>query len=470
MLDRPDAWVGRTAREIARAVRRGDTSATAVVANHLDQIRNYDRIVGAFREVRAAAAVTEAEIVDELPELSNLPLAGVPIAVKENVPVTGVPTWRGSAAVRGPVATADHEVVRRLRGAGAIVVGTSRMPELGIWALTDDGHTVTRNPWRTDRTPGGSSGGSAAAVAAGLVPIAHGNDGFGSVRIPAACCGLVGIKPGSGVVPADVGAGWYGMVENGILATTVGDAAIGFAVIAGRTPAPLEEPGRLRFAVSLRSPAAGIRADAGARGAVSASVRELVGLGHNAVTAEVSYPLWLQTRGMATWFAGVYEDATALGVDLDTLQPRSRRHIAVGEQAIRRGLVRSGDRESWRERVVRWLDDGRYDVLITPALAGPPPVAADWANRSWQANLSACARFAPYAAPWNLAGLPAMVVPAGVRPDGLPAAVQLVGRPGSELTLLAVAGQLEQAAPWRRHAPGWPRAGARNHRKRTAHH
>jgi amidase len=457
-------------------VRRGDTSATAVVADHLDQIRSYDKIIGAFREVRAPAAVTEAEIVDELPELSNLPLAGVPIAIKENVPVTGLPTWYGSAAVRQPVATGDHEVVRRLRGAGAIVVGTTRMPELGVWALTDDcseegpldrglrsappagGRSgITRNPWRTDRTPGGSSGGSAAAVAAGLVPIAHGNDGFGSVRIPAACCGLVGIKPGRGVVPADVGAGWYGMVENGILATGVEDAAIGFAVIAGRTPAPLAEPGRLRFAVSLRSPAAGIRADAGARLALASTVRELVGLGHSAVRADPSYPLWLQSRGIATWFGGVYEDATALDVDLAALQPRTRRHAALGERAVRHGLVRAEDRESWRENVIAWLADGRYDVLVTPALAGPPPVAAAWSKRSWTANMVACARFAPYAAPWNLAGLPAMVVPAGVRPDGLPAAVQLVGRPGTELDLLAVARQLERVAPWRRHAPGWPR-------------
>jgi len=109
MLDRPAAWVGSSARDIAHAVRRGDTSATAVVADHLDQIRTYDRILGAFREVRAAAAVTEAEIVDELPELSNLPLAGVPIAIKENLPVTGLPTWYGSAAARQPVATSDHE-------------------------------------------------------------------------------------------------------------------------------------------------------------------------------------------------------------------------------------------------------------------------------------------------------------------------------------------------------------------------
>jgi amidase len=465
MLDRPAAWVGSSAREIAHAVRRGDTSATAVVADHLDQIRSYDKILAAFREVRAAAAVTEAEIVDELPTLSNLPLAGVPIAVKENVPVTGLPTWYGSAAARQPVAAADHEVVRRLRGAGAIVVGTTRMPELGVWALTDDASGITRNPWRTDRTPGGSSGGAAAAVAAGLVPIAHGNDGFGSVRIPAACCGLVGIKPGRGVVPADVGGGWFGMVENGILATSVADAAIGFAVIAGRTPAPLPAPGRLRLAVSLRSPAAGIRADAGARLAVAATVRELVGLGHSAVRADPSYPLWLQSRGIATWFGGVFEDVTALKLDPAALQPRTRRHAALGARAVRHGLVRTDDRESWRETVIAWLADNRYDVLVTPALSGPPPVAAAWADRSWTANMVACARFAPYAAPWNLAGLPAMVVPAGVRPDGLPAAVQLVGRPGSELDLLAVAQQLEQAAPWRRHAPGWPRARANLNRR-----
>src|SRR5262245_45604356 len=139
MLDLSAARVGSSAHRLAHAVRRGDTSATAVVADHLDQIRSHDRVVGAFREVRAAAAITEAEIVDQLPELSNLPLAGVPIAIKENVPVTGLPTWYGSAAACQPVATGDHEVVRRLRGAGAIVVGTTRMPELGVWALTDDG-------------------------------------------------------------------------------------------------------------------------------------------------------------------------------------------------------------------------------------------------------------------------------------------------------------------------------------------
>src|SRR5690606_30143615 len=135
-----------------------------------------------------------------------------------------------SEAARGPVAEEDHEVVRRLRGAGAVVIGTSRMPELGLWGTTDDATAITRNPWRTDRSAGGSSGGSAAAVAAGLVPLAHGTDGLGSVRIPAACCGIVGFKPGRGVVPCQLGAeDWFGLVEHGVFATSVADAAVAFA-------------------------------------------------------------------------------------------------------------------------------------------------------------------------------------------------------------------------------------------------
>src|SRR3989440_617928 len=187
MWDGSGSWVGATAREIARAVRRGDATATQVVADHLDCIGAHDAALNAFRLVRGGTAIAEAEAVDEQEDLANLPLAGVPIAVKENTPVAGLPTWHGSAAARQEVAETDHEGVRRLRGAGAIVVATSRMPELGLLAVTDDQTAITRNPWRTDRTPGGSSGGAAAAVAAGLVPIAHGNDGLGSVRIPAAC-------------------------------------------------------------------------------------------------------------------------------------------------------------------------------------------------------------------------------------------------------------------------------------------
>src|SRR3954462_7737680 len=244
-------WVGHTAKKIARAGRPGDTTATQVVADHLEQIAISDPALAAFRVVRAGEAIAEAEKVDDQEDLANLPLAGVPAAVKENTPVAGLPTWNGSAAARSAVAEDDHEVVRRLRGAGAVVVGVTRMPEMGLWATTDGPDGATRNPWSLDRTPGGSSGGSAAAVAAGLVPIAHGNDGLGSIRIPAACCGLGGIKPGRGVVPSGIGAtDWFGLAEHGILATTVADATLGFSVLAGQEPARLVEPDRLRVAVS----------------------------------------------------------------------------------------------------------------------------------------------------------------------------------------------------------------------------
>ncbi len=461
MWDGSGSWVGATARDIARAVRRGDTSAIQVVADHLDYIQANDAVLNAVRLVRAAAAITEAEAVDEQEDLANLPLAGVPILVKENTPVAGLPCWYGSAAARGGVADADHEVVRRLRGAGAVVVGTTRMPELGLWGTTDDETTITRNPWRTDRTPGGSSGGAAAAVASGMVPIAHGNDGLGSVRIPAACCGLVGVKPGRGVVPADMPAdSWFGLVEHGILATTVADAVTGLSVLAGWASTRLTEPGRLRVAVSTRSPVQGVRADQPSRDALRSAARLLIGAGHDAVTASPRYPTGLGLRGLATWFAGAYRDAEESGVDLATLQPRTRRHIAAGSWAWRRGLVRERDRAGWRASCERWFADGGYDVLLTPVLSRIPPAAVDWHARSWLANVVANVRYAPFASPWNIAGFPGVVVPMGVRPDGLPVAVQLIGPPGSELTLLGLAGQLENASPWLRHAPGWPKVRA----------
>ena len=449
------AWVGSTAKQIARAIRRGDASAAEVVADHLAHINAREHVLNAFRVIREGEAMAEADAVDAQEELVNLPLAGVPVAVKENVPIAGLPTWNGSAAARSAVAEQDHEVVRRLRGAGAIVVATSRAPELCIWPFTDDIETVTRNPWRTDRTAGGSSGGAAAAVAGGLVPIAHGNDGLGSIRIPAAACGLVGIKPGRGVVPAAVGSNdWFGLAENGILATTVADATVGLAVLAGWAPPQLREPSRLRFAVSDRSPIAGVWPDAPARASLASASRLLIGAGHDTTVRHPTYPTMLGLRTIATWCAGAAVDAEDL--DRSALQARTRRHVALGAWAIRHGYVQEEHRERWRERCLAWFSDNGVDVLITPALAATPPPALDYGARSWFTNMTTSVRFAPYAAPWNVAGFPAIVVPMGVRPDGLPVGVQLVGLPGSELTLLAVAGQLEQESPWLRHAPGWP--------------
>jgi amidase len=446
-------WVGATAKQIARAVRRGDVKATQVVADHLERIAITDPSLEAFRVVRAGEALAEAEQVDEQDDLANLPLAGVPVAVKENTAVAGLPTWSGSAAARTAVAENDHEIVRRLRGAGAIIIGVTKMPELGLWATTDGPDGATRNPWDLDRTPGGSSGGSAAAVAAGLVPMAQGNDGLGSIRIPAACCGLVGLKPGRGVVPAQLGIDdWFGLVENGVLTTTVADAALGFSVLAGRTPVKLVQPGKLRVGVSLRSPVAGTKPDQPNRDAVSTAAKLLVGAGHDTVTADPTYPVKMGLAGLATWFAAAYREADAARLDLKALQPRTRQHVRLGKIMWNRGYVRQEQRDAWRETSIKFFADHNIDVLLTPALAATPPAAEGHAGGRWGRNMLTNMRYAPYGAPWNVAGLPAIVVPVGVRPDGLPLAVQLVGPPDSELLLLSIAGQFEMANPWQRQA------------------
>lgn len=450
-MDNVTTWVGATAKQIARAVRRGDATATQVVADHLEQIAISDPTLGAFRVVRGGEAMTEAEKVDDQDDLGNLPLAGVPVAVKENTAVAGLPTWFGSAAASSAVAEQDHEVVRRLRGAGAVVVGVTRMPEMGLWAVTDDADEITRNPWDLERTPGGSSGGSAAAVAAGLVPMAQGNDGLGSIRIPAACCGLVGLKPGRGVVPVDLGLdGWFGLVENGVLTTTVADAALGFSVLAGRDPIKLVEPSHLRVGVSTRSPVAGIKADEPNLGAVATAAKLLVQAGHDTVTANPHYPTALGLGVLATWFASAARESG--GMDFARLQPRTRQHIRLGRWALRSGLVRQSQRAAWREKSIKFFADRQVDLLLMPALASAPPPAERLSAGSWRHNMSVSMRYAPFAAPWNVAGLPAIVVPVGFRPDGLPLAVQLVGPPESEPLLLAVAGQFEVLNPWQRHA------------------
>ncbi|HEY0002601.1 MAG TPA: amidase family protein [Actinoplanes sp.] len=444
-------WVGATAKQIARAVRRGDVTATQVVADHLEQISITDPSLDAFRVVRAVEAITEAEKVDDQEDLSNLPLAGVPVAVKENTAVAGLPTFSGSAAASTPVSEEDHEVVRRLRGAGAVVVGVTKMPEMGLWAVTDDADGPTRNPWDRDRTPGGSSGGAAAAVAAGLVPIAQCNDGMGSIRIPAACCGLVGLKPGRGVVPAELGVDdWFGLVENGVLTTTVADAALGFSVLAGRAPVRLVEPDKLRIGVSTRSPVAGLGADQPNLEAVGKASKLLVRAGHDTVTAHPRYPVSLGIRATATWFASAYQESARL--DVASLQPRTRRHIALGKWAMRSGLVQQKHRDAWRAAAIKFFADNSLDLLLTPALAAAPPTAEQYSAGSWRRSMLVSVRSGTFVAPWNIAGLPAIVVPVGLRPDGLPLAVQLVGPPDSELLLLAVAGQFEVLNPWQRHA------------------
>jgi amidase len=395
------------------------------------------------------ASLREADAVDERPDRAALPLAGVPIAIKDNVAVAGEPMRGGSTGSDPEPQQHDHEVVRRLRNAGAVVVGLTRVPELCIWGTTDSSFGITHNPWDTTRTPGGSSGGSAAAVASGTVPVAHGNDGMGSIRIPAACCGLVGIKPGLGLVPSDLGNGsWFDMAENGPLTTTVEDAALVLSVLADQPSlAVLTPPDPLRVAVSTRVPIAGVRLDKRWAAATRETADLLRDAGHAVVTADPPYGQTLVRSGILRWTAGTELDARQLA-DRSRVEVRTQRHAAAGRLALRLGFPRANGRRNWQTKAEQFFTD--HDVLVTPALAQSPPRAKAWSERGWLANIVSNAWYAPFAAPWNLAGWPAMSVPAGLAPNGLPLAVQLVGRPGTEHQLLRLAAQLEQLRPWPR--------------------
>jgi len=453
--------VGLPAAELAARVRRGEVSAVEVVRAHLAHIAAVEARVGAYRVVRAEAALAEAAEVDARPDRSRLPLAGVPVAVKDNVAVRGETATDGTV-VAGPVATADHPVVARLRAAGAVVVGITRVPELCVFAATDGPGTVSRNPWDTALSPAGSSGGSAAAVASGGVPLAHGNDGMGSLRLPAAACGLVTLKPGTGVVPAGLGAdSWSGMAENGVLATTATDLALGHAVLA-ETPAsePVDDDSAsLTVALSTRSPVPGARLDAEGRAAVEAVAARLRALGHTVVRRDPPVTTAAAVAVLARWFAGAADDAAHRGLAPHDLEPRTRVHARWGRWARRAGLVRPATARRYRSQVQAWFAgsaaaaDPGVDVLLTPVTTGPPLAARPWHERGWLANVTANARWAPWTSAWNLAGLPALVLPAGVRPSGTPVAVQLVGPPGAETRLLWLAAELERHEPWRRHAP-----------------
>lgn len=440
-------WVGRTAVEIAAAVREKRVTPREVLAEHLARIELLDARVGAFRTLRAEAALAEA---DELAtrDLDGLPLAGVPVAVKDNLSVQGESNRLGSAASPDTPADHDHVTVARLRAAGAVVVGLTNVPELCVFGTTDGVHGIARNPWDTSRSAGGSSGGSAAAVAAGMVPIALGNDGMGSLRIPAANCGLVGLKPGHGTVPAGIGHGdWFGMSENGPLATTVEDARLMFAVLADTEAVRPSEKAARKVALSVRSPLVGVQVTRPYRAAAREAAELLAGAGHQVRPADPPYPLWLSTTSLAHWTAGTAVDAEEL--DPRLLTRRTRVHAALGRRFL--NSVRKGER---REQLRRRLEPffAEHDVLITPALARRAPAAAAWHERGWLRNLLVNTNYSPLTPPWNLTGWPAMSVPFGTLPGGAPCAVQLVGRPGSELDLLALAEQLEELHPWRRTA------------------
>ncbi|MFF7630032.1 amidase [Streptomyces cyaneofuscatus] len=455
--------------ESARRLADSTTTSTALVADALARIEAAQPTLNAFRHLRADAALAEAAEADRrLAAGERLPLLGVPVAVKDDTDVAGLPTHFGCDGERPP-ATTDSEAVRRLRAAGAVIVGKTNSCELGQWPFTEGpAFGATRNPWNTAHTPGGSSGGSAAAVAAGLVPAALGSDGAGSVRIPAAWTHLVGIKPQRGRVSVHPHHdAFQGLTVNGPLARTVADAALLLDAAAGAHPddfhrppavrasdAARRDPGRLRIALAWRPPLTltGAGPDPEVRRAVAALAETLARLGHHVEEARPRYGLiGLTFVPRAT--AGIAEFA-ARHPEPALLDPRTRSALRTGTRLGGRVVRAARAREVRQHRRIGALFDASgYDVLLTPTTAAPPPRIGTFDRLSaWRTDVTMAAA-CPYAWPWNVLGWPGINVPAGFTRSGLPVGAQLLGPSRSEERLIALAAQLEDDLRWYEHRP-----------------
>ncbi len=456
-------------RETAESLASGAVTSAALVDAALERSLATQSTLNAFKLIRADAARVEARDADRrLASGDRAPLLGVPVAVKDDVDVAGEPTAFGCEG-EFPPATEDAELVRRLRSAGAVIVGKTNSPELGQWPITEGpGFGVTRNPWSLDHTPGGSSGGSAAAVAAGLVPAAVGSDGAGSVRIPAAWTHLVGIKPQRGrVSPWPETDPFNGLTCHGPLARTVADAAMLLDVLTGnhpgehvKPPAPAEpylavaercDPGPLSIALALDVPFSGPRARLHPH--VRARVEHLVevfrGLGHEVIEASPRYGL-VGAGFMPRSMGGIRDWATRM--PHAKLDHRTRENARNGRLLGGPLLATSRASERLLHRQFGAIFK-RADVVLAPTTATPPlAVGAIDGLSGWQTDkvvVAAC----PYAWPWNVVGWPGVNVPAGLTPDGLPVGAQLLGPANSESRLIALAAQLEEVERWHERRP-----------------
>ncbi len=442
------AFVGPKA--MAALVRSGEVSPGELVELCLRRIEALDPRLNAFRTVLAEEALQAAQAMKNF----DRPLAGVPVAIKDYLGVAGQPTTRGSRSY-GPPEKEDAEAVRRLREAGAIPLGITNAPELMIWPWTaSEANGVTRNPWDPSRTTGGSSGGSAAAVAAGMVPAATGSDGGGSIRIPSACCGLVGMKPSRGRVPANKG--WVDLSVVGALARTVADSALLLDVLA-RPEAPFSEaaatdPGALRIAASRKIPLGVMGRLSSAQRRAWERVRDLLPqLGHRVEQRDPDYGLKMFEFAQ-TWLRGIHQDSL-LEPDPGLLERSTRGMAAAAERFVpeRRRDALIAKRPQTIARLLKLWDE--FDVLLTPTLASTPIAAEGALGKPALIAFDKAGRFTPFTPIWNLTGQPAVAIPAGLSEDGLPLSVQLVGRPGAEATLYSLAAQLEQAMPWAERRP-----------------
>lgn len=463
----------RPALELATLVRSGELTARELTEASLRAIEEQNPRLNAFCHVDPEGALA---VADEIGPGDERPFAGVPIAVKDNQPVAGLPLTLGSCFMPEFVPSEDSYVVRRLREAGFVIVGKTTLPELGILPVCEPTRFgPTRNPWDPERTPGGSSGGSAAAVAAGMVPIAHGNDGGGSTRIPAACCGLVGLKPQRGRISRGPVEGASHLVQDGVLTRTVEDTAAALDVLAGYEPgdthwapppdepfssAAARRPARLRVGYTTLPPLDVPVADACAS-AVSDTAALLASLGHDVEEAE---PGWTAPDLLAL-FTASFGPAIASGLLIaeqiagrrageDDLEPltwhvceRSRR-LSAPEMLVAQAKL---------SRLVRDQMPlyARYDAILTPALAERPVLHGEIDPRGPDpaATFARSGAFTPFTAIQNATGNPAISLPLYQGDDGLPTGVQLVAGPAREGALLALAAQLEEALPWAQRRP-----------------
>jgi len=460
-----EAALGGVARQ-AELVRRGEVSARELVEAALARIGRLDGELNSFGVVYRERALADADRADDRRARGErAPLLGVPIAVKDEIDIVDEVTSRGTGAVQAK-ATADAEVVRRLCDAGAIVIGKTTMPELGLWPFTESiTWGVTRNPWDPERTPGGSSGGSAAAVAARLVPAALAVDGAGSIRIPAACCGLFGLKPQSGRVPrAPHDRDRTHWICFGALTRSVLDTALVLDVIADRpagsphgaadtfTDAARTQPGRLRVAVSDAFPA-------GTRGTLAPEVLDALhrtanlmrSLGHDVVEADIDFRIRDVPVIVGLMFRGIHDFVAE--IERPQRLERRTRALARPGALISDGLLERLLRaeRGMANRVGRLFAD--HDALLTPVMSRPAVPTGTMEGRGATATYLWETGWVPFNVLWNSTGQPAASIPAGFSHSGLPLAVQLITRPNDEATLLSLAAQLEHARPWALHRP-----------------
>lgn len=452
-----------TLAELQYRLAGGRVTSTELTTRALRAIEASQPTLNAFRVVLTEGALADAAEADRKRAAGqHLPLLGIPIAVKDDVDVAGVPTRFGTSG-DVQIATADAEVVRRLRASGAVIVGKTNTCELGQWPFTSGpGFGYTRNPWSAEHTPGGSSGGSAAAVAAGLVTAAIGSDGAGSVRIPAAWTHLVGIKPQRGRISTwPLPEAFNGITVNGVLARTVADAAQVLDAASGNADGDLHEPppvrvseyvsqapGPLTIAMSTKLPFTGFggKLHPEIRAAMETVADQLQELGHTVRHADPDYGLRTSWNFLSRSTSGLLQWADRLGPGV-TLDKRTAGNLRMGRILSEKILRDARAREAESQRRIGWIFN-LADVVLAPTTALPPPKLHDFDSRGGLSTDRAMIRACPVTWPWNLLGWPSINIPAGFTSDGLPIGVQLMGPANSEPLLISLAAALEAVGAW----------------------